>query len=152
MVRFILLCCLLQFSVREMNTEEQKRYQALNKDFIQLFKECKDDGLFEPAPFHVAMRLTEIITQTVLGLYFLLYTSYQFLGGFFLAVGIGRIGWVVHEAGHKSLTGNSAVDEVILKICYGKGLLCMNYVATHVYVCVIILTTINHNFQVSAMD
>lgn len=60
----------------------------------------------------------------VLGAYlFMAYDSMMLkaLGLFVLGVVQGRCGWLMHEGGHYSLTGNIKVDRTIQEILYGVG-------------------------------
>ncbi|CAL8122112.1 unnamed protein product [Orchesella dallaii] len=94
----------------------REKNKALTKDFTKLFMELKAEGVFDPSYTHITYRIVELILITVLGLYVV--TQYPSLlaksvGVFALAMGQGRALWVMHEAGHYSLTGNVSIDKKI---------------------------------------
>ena len=98
-----------------------KRHRALTEDFTELYRELEKDGYFKPSPGHIAYRIGELIFFAALGMYLM-----QQNCGACVAVGIisfalfqGRSGWLQHECGHHSLTGNSKVDRLIQAVLYG---------------------------------
>ena len=44
-----------------------------------------------------------------------------FVSAFVLGITDGRCGWLMHEAGHYSLTGKINIDQTIQTITYGLG-------------------------------
>lgn len=94
---------------------------ALMKDFDDLQKSLIAEGFFNPAPLHVAFRVAEIIVMHAVGFYLLFNTNYTVLAIIVLGIVSGRCGWLMHEGGHYSLTGNIAVDRGLQIILYGVG-------------------------------
>ncbi|ODM91448.1 Fatty acid desaturase 2 [Orchesella cincta] len=98
------------------NQMTKEKNKALTEDFTKLYLELKAEGYFEPSYFHVAIRIVELISLTLLG--FHLITQYsnvyiRFLGCFVLSMAQGRGGWIMHEGGHISLTGSPKFDRLI---------------------------------------
>jgi len=113
-----------------MTPEQRKRYKELDDDFWKMYNEIKNEGLFEPSPSHIALRIVEVIMLGIIVSfsYYWVQTSnlspvistllsYMIvaLGGFFS----GRCGFLQHEGGHNSLTGNPKVDDLITKLSIG---------------------------------
>mmetsp|Transcript_43259 Transcript_43259/g.84785 ORF Transcript_43259/g.84785 Transcript_43259/m.84785 type:complete len:1343 (-) Transcript_43259:236-4264(-) len=97
---------------------------ALLKDFAKLRKDLEDEGFFEPSPFHIVYRLAEVAAMHTLGAYLILAFDniwFRFAGLLVLGIVQGRCGWLMHEGGHYSLTGNIKVDRHIQMLCYGVG-------------------------------
>jgi acyl-CoA 6-desaturase (Delta-6 desaturase) len=93
---------------------------ALLKDFDDFKRQLEDEGFFKPSPAHAAYRILEILVMYSAGFYLIL--QRQFLLGLVLAgIAEGRCGWLMHEAGHYSLTGNIPVDKALQAIIYGVG-------------------------------
>jgi len=93
---------------------------ALLKDFDKLTKELEAEGFFKPAPLHVFYRVTEIVVMHAIGLYLLL-SGYWLAGIVVLGIVSGRCGWLMHEGGHYSLTGNISFDRTLQIVLYGVG-------------------------------
>ncbi|CAL8098310.1 unnamed protein product [Orchesella dallaii] len=94
----------------------QMRNKELTEDFTKLYLELKAEGLFQPSYFHIAWRLMETLLFAFLGLY--LITNYsnfwtKLLGCFIFATAQARAGWLQHEGGHLSLTGNPKLDRLL---------------------------------------
>jgi acyl-CoA 6-desaturase (Delta-6 desaturase) len=79
--------------------------EALLADFEKLRRELEAEGMFKPSIPHVIFRITEVIVLHVLGIYLILNNQIP-LGIFIMAIGQGRCGWLMHEGGHYSMTGN----------------------------------------------
>jgi fatty acid desaturase 2 (delta-6 desaturase) len=95
----------------------------LTRDFLQLHKELVEEGYFRPSYAHVLYRFVELALMLALSLW--TYYSYESLGAKLLAAVIGgifggRCGWLVHEGGNHSLTGNSRVDRFLQSFVMGK--------------------------------
>lgn len=112
-----------------LDAETMERHKSLTQDFVQLFNELKAEGYFEPSPRHIIYRLAELLIFAAMGLHFL-NGEYE---GFLRIFGIlsfamfgGRCGWLMHEGGHHSLTGNSKVDRLLQAFLYGKLLAIIN--------------------------
>jgi len=92
----------------------------LLRDFDELTRTFEKEGLFNPSPLHVAYRCLEIFLLYGAGFYFM--RNGQLLLGVLLAgVAQGRCGWLMHEGGHYSLTGNINIDRAIQVVFYGVG-------------------------------
>ena len=90
------------------------------EDFSNLRKELKVEGFFEPSMAHITYRIIEVIglfVGSAVGFYYGWYWS----GIGLVALAQGRCGWLQHEAGHYSLTGNIAVDRVLQVLIYNVG-------------------------------
>lgn len=94
---------------------------ALLDDFNKLTQELENEGFFEPAPLHIVYRIFEIIAMHAVGLYLLLQTEWMVTGIIVLGVVSGRCGWLMHEGGHYSLTGNISIDRALQVVLYGVG-------------------------------
>lgn len=106
-----------------MNEDKKEKLHGqtkLMKDFEKLTKELIDEGFFEPNMVHVVYRIMEIIIMHSIGFY-LLFNNYLFFGLITLGIVSGRCGWLMHEAGHYSLTGNIPIDRSLQTIIYGLG-------------------------------
>ena len=93
---------------------------ALMKDFDDLQRTLEKEGFFKPDLWHVAYRLAEIVIMHAIGFY-LLFNGYAVAGIVTLGVVSGRCGWLMHEGGHYSLTGNITVDRGLQIALYGIG-------------------------------
>jgi len=93
---------------------------AVVKDFNLLRAQLEKEGFFEPAPMHVAYRLAELAIMHLVGIY-LLFSGWILPGLMLLGLSEGRCGWLMHEGGHYSLTGNISFDRHIQMLCYGVG-------------------------------
>lgn len=92
------------------------------KDFAKWRKELEREGFFKPSPAHVAYRFAELATMFALGTA-LMYARWHVASVFVTACFFGaRCGWVQHEGGHSSLTGNIWWDKRIQAFTGGFGL------------------------------
>ena len=97
---------------------------ALMADFTKLEQDLRAEGLFEPSPVHIALRLLELAGLHALGLGLLLLAAsgwWKALGILLLGIGSGRCGWLMHEGGHYSLTGKIGLDKTLQVWLYGVG-------------------------------
>lgn len=94
--------------------------KALLKDFDVLSKQLEAEGFFEPSYAHVLWRLTELAIMHVTGVC-LIINGYYYSGVALLGVASGRCGWLMHEGGHYSLTGNITMDRLLQIVFYGVG-------------------------------
>lgn len=79
---------------------------ALLEDFNKLTNDLEAEGFFKPNMGHVIYRVFEIVAMHAAGFY-LLFHGHVALGIAILGVVSGRCGWLMHEGGHYSLTGES---------------------------------------------
>jgi acyl-CoA 6-desaturase (Delta-6 desaturase) len=80
----------------------------------------EEEGFFKPDVPHVLLRLSEIVVMHALGFYFL-FNSQVILGLVILGIVSGRCGWLMHEGGHYSMTGNISLDRTMQIVLYGVG-------------------------------
>ncbi|OXA45979.1 Fatty acid desaturase 2 [Folsomia candida] len=106
-----------------LGAEKLKRHRALTEDFKTLYLELEKEGMFKPSYVHNIYRILEFMAIGYLGYLLLFSESYpiKFLGCLLLALAQGRTGWMMHEAGHFSLTGIPRVDRVLHAIICGVG-------------------------------
>lgn len=96
---------------------------ALNNDFNELRNQLVNEGFFNPSIPHVVYRITEIVMMFALACYLMLQTNFFLMvtGLFIHGITQGRCGWLMHEAGHNSLTGIITIDRTIQELFYGVG-------------------------------
>lgn len=99
--------------------ESTYKPHILSKAFQEFSDDLRRDGYFETNWFEVWTRILEIIGMVLFGTY--LYSKAYFLSCIFLGVASGRCGWLMHEAGHHSLTGNPNTDKKLQTFFYGAG-------------------------------
>ena len=108
---------------RFIKNKDSSKKNTILEDYNILLNELIEKGYFEPDYYHIFYRITEIYMMHLLG--YLLYISnsylYNIIGIFILGIASGRCGWLMHEAGHYSLTGSIHVDRGIQNIIYGIG-------------------------------
>jgi len=92
----------------------------LFSDFAKLRKELENEGFFEPAYLHVVYRLVELLILHLVGLW-LMTSGWGVIGSALFGFAVGRDGWVMHEGGHSSLTGNWKIDHHIQAMVLGLG-------------------------------
>jgi fatty acid desaturase len=97
-------------------------HEELTKDYAELRRQLVAEGFFDPSMTEVAYRLTEVVLMHVAA-YFLIQQ-----GGFLMPLGLllfglvqGRCGWLMHEGGHYSMTGNIKLDTNLQIGLYGIG-------------------------------
>jgi fatty acid desaturase 2 (delta-6 desaturase) len=94
------------------------RFQS---DMIHDYREMRDTltnvGCFEPDTIHVYFRLLELAFFFGMGVWLAPYNIYASMLAFIVFK--TRCGWVQHEGGHLSLTGNKGVDRTIQAVTMG---------------------------------
>lgn len=75
-------------------------------DFDQLTRDLEKEGFFKASVPHTIYRIVEVILFHVVGVYLVLNNNIA-LGLISLAIGQGRCGWLMHEGGHYSISGNN---------------------------------------------
>ena len=100
--------------------KQLKGQSELLEDFNKLTADLEKEGYFKPAYGHVAYRITEIILMHVVGIY-LLFNGHYAAGIVITGIVCGRCGWLMHEGGHYSLTGNIKIDRFLQVWLYGVG-------------------------------
>ncbi len=99
-----------------------EKNRILTEDFTKLFLELKSEGLFEPSYLHILLRIIDVLITGLVG-YFLFCchnSIIKAIGLVIIGVTQGRCGWIQHEGGHLSLTGNPKLDRFIQNIFIGK--------------------------------
>lgn len=97
-------------------TEHQK---AMTADFREMREKFVAQGLFEPDYIHVYFRLLEIAFYFGMGTWLASYNIYASILSFIAFK--TRCGWVQHECGHVSFTGNKRIDRAIQTFTMGFG-------------------------------
>jgi len=92
--------------------------EAMLKDFEQWRQSLVERGFFEPSIGHVIYRNLELVALYFVSLYFFASESYIPAISFLGLCG-GRAGWLMHEGGHGSLTGNLKFDKAMQCFWYG---------------------------------
>ena len=97
-------------------------YQAdpLSRDYAKLFNELHEEGYFNPNPRHIAFRCAEVVAMYYAGI-MMVWNGWWWLGAAVMGIAQGRCGWLQHEGGHYSLTGNIKVDRHLQMVIYGIG-------------------------------
>jgi len=95
--------------------------EEMLEDFEKFRKSLVERGFFKPSYTHITFRIIELISIYSVAVYLI---PNNIIGSLFL-FGIfgGRCGWLQHEGGHNSLTGNIKIDKLIQNISIGFGLL-----------------------------
>jgi fatty acid desaturase len=94
---------------------------AMLADFARWRADLVTDGYFTPNPAHVAYRITEVALM-FLASFVLLSMGYFWCGLTLIGLFGGRCGWIQHEGGHNSLTGDMKTDKALQTFFIGFGL------------------------------
>lgn len=107
----------------EGETDFVESSRKLNDDFKNLHAEFVEAGMFRPCLWHVSYRLLELVVLLCLSLYLIYRETPAAIaaGTVILAIFFGRVGWLEHEAGHRSLTGRPRLDKLIELIFFGMS-------------------------------
>ena len=105
---------------RNLDNRESKLLEAFKK----FRRELAQEGFFETNLGHVAFRVAELVGMFALGIFLfsLPGAAYKLLSILVLGVFGARCGWIQHEGGHNSLTGNMSIDKRIQALFIGFGL------------------------------
>ena len=95
--------------------------EMMMEDFESLRSTLIEEGFFKPNFLHVCFRILECLGFFVFGL-LLLAWNLPILSVISLGIFGARAGWIQHEGGHGSLTGNLKWDKIIQKSFLGFGL------------------------------
>lgn len=102
-------------------TVDTNATSGFQRDMVRDYREMRDTltniGCFEPDPIHVYFRLLELAFFFGLGVWLAPYNIYASMLAFIVFK--TRCGWVQHEGGHISLTGNKGVDRTIQTVTMG---------------------------------
>lgn len=104
-------------SVKGEPTTEQKMLE----DFVRFRKSLEDRGFFNPSYLHITYRILELFAIYSFAIWSMKYS----IAASILLLGLfgGRCGWVQHEGGHNSFTGNIKTDKLVQNVFIGFGLL-----------------------------
>ncbi len=89
-------------------------------DFVVLRNQLAEEGYFDPSIPHVVYRVAELLVMHAVGAW-LIASGWWWAGIVMLGVAQGRCGWLMHEGGHYSLTGNTTIDRHLQMAIYGLG-------------------------------
>jgi len=112
---------LKKLPIVERNTNPSDKTEMLD-DFALWRRTLEERGFFKTSASHTSYRMIELFSMFLLGTW-LMSMQYKILAVIIYGVFGARCGWVQHEAGHKSLTGNANTDMTIQKVVMGLGLL-----------------------------
>lgn len=106
-----------------------KGKESLADDFEEFRQQLKADGFYDPDYYHIAYRILEIVILHYIAGYICINWWGKsklmcMLGIFLMGIAQGRCGWLMHEGGHHSLTGNINMDIFLQKVfyCYGNSM------------------------------
>ena len=94
----------------------------LTRGYARLREEFAREGRFDPNRSEIVYRVGEVVLMHVVGAYLVLATGYAAAGIILLGLASGRCGWLMHEAGHYSLTGEISVDRALQELSLRRGL------------------------------
>ena len=95
--------------------------QKMLEDFVRFRKSLEDRGFFTPSYAHITYRILELFAIYLFAIYAMRYNMVASV--ILLGLFSGRCGWVQHEGGHNSLTGNMKIDKIIQNVFIGFGIL-----------------------------
>ena len=96
-----------------------QRQQDMTADFREMRANLVNQGCFEPDYIHVYFRMLELAFYFGMGAWLAPYNIYASMLSFIVFK--TRCGWVQHECGHVSFTGNKRVDRAIQTFTMGFG-------------------------------
>lgn len=108
-------------SLAKVDTKEQMRLAKLSANYKALREELISEGWFNCSLAHTAYRCAEIFAMYAVGIYMLVNTAWTIPALVILGIVQGRCGWLMHEAGHISFTGNTKLDIRAQEFFYGVG-------------------------------
>eukprot|EP00300_Choanocystis_sp_HF-7_P021775 c20871_g1_i1.p2 GENE.c20871_g1_i1~~c20871_g1_i1.p2 ORF type:complete len:425 (-),score=69.43 c20871_g1_i1:13-1287(-) len=82
----------------------------VTKDFLALRRELEAEGYFDASYPHLVWRLVQLALMTGLALWLMLARGWVLLGAVVLGVMQAQSGWLQHEFGHYSGTGDVRID------------------------------------------
>lgn len=106
-----------------------KKNRLLTEDFTKLYLELESEGLFNPSYTHIFLRFAELFLMWFAGYGLLQFENYvvKFIGIVLIGLMQGRCGWVQHEGGHRSLSGNSRHDRLLQAATIGNTIFPLCY-------------------------
>ena len=121
-----LLKSLPKLSIIETNTVQSKDdSDSMIIAFKEWTKSLEQRGYFKPSWTHSTYRILELFALFLGGSWLIAQDGilYKILSVLVYGLFGGRCGWVQHEAGHRSFTGNIPIDDFVQKAVMGIGLL-----------------------------
>lgn len=94
----------------------------MTADFTQLYLELEKEGLFKPSYVHNVLRMVELFIIAAIGYMFLQWqhNGAKLIGIVLIGLMQGRSGWIQHESGHHSFSGNPKFDRFFHALIFGK--------------------------------
>jgi fatty acid desaturase 2 (delta-6 desaturase) len=105
----------------EVSNENKTTEQKMLEDFVRFRKSLEERGFFTPSYTHITYRIIELFVIYSFAVYTMQYSLVSSI--ILLGLFSGRCGWVQHEGGHTSFTGNIKTDKMIQNVFMGFGLL-----------------------------
>lgn len=107
-----------------LDAEVMEKNRILTKDFTKLYLELEREGLFEPSYTHIFFRVVEVLVMMFVGYRLLWFQNNlaKLIGIVLIGLTQGRFGWLQHECGHNSLSGNPKLDRLFHILFIGKCL------------------------------
>ena len=102
------------------NLSVNNKNKEMLEDFEKFRQSLLDRGFYEPNYWMLSLFILDILIFFGLGIYLISKNIFFSLLSFSLAY--GKCGWLNHEAGHNSLTGNIKVDKFIQSLSIGLGI------------------------------
>ena len=102
------------------NTDKDNKNKLMLEDFNKFRQSLLDRGFYKPNYWMLSLFILDILVFFGLGVYLISRNIYFSLLAF--ALSYGKCGWLNHEAGHNSLTGNIKIDKFIQSLSIGLGL------------------------------
>jgi fatty acid desaturase len=107
--------------INDDNIENYKdnKNKLMLEDFNKFRQSLLDRGFYKPIYSMLALFILDILVFFGLGVYLISRNIFFSLLAF--TISYGKCGWLNHEAGHNSLTGNIKVDKFIQSLSIGIG-------------------------------
>lgn len=108
-----------------------KKNRALTEDFTKLYLELENEGFFKPSYTHNILRFVELLIMAAIG-YALIQCQNNLakvIGSVLIGLTQGRSGWMQHESGHLSLSGNPKLDRIFHALFFGKQIIVYQFLA-----------------------
>jgi|TARA_B110000285_G_C15137217_1_gene627901 fatty acid desaturase len=102
-----------------------EKSNLLETDFRNLNNRLINDGFYKPNYLHISERIvSNFAIWVIAGLF--LYNKFTIISVILMSVNYVQCGWIQHECGHKSFTGNIKID-TLLQMVYLNILMGGNY-------------------------
>ena len=97
-----------------------RKHQDMTRDLIDMHRRLQKEGWFDASPLHMLCRVAEVAAMMLGGLY-LIALGHVVAGLVVLGVFQGRCGWLMHEAGHFSMTTSIRFDIMLQELIFAVG-------------------------------